>query len=303
MDTGRMPWRLTKGQKRAAGIITVVVVLLFTLSILGNVRITGYLKASMEESIHQYERKLASEEALLALEESMAEETAVHEISLTYMEEQLLNLLVEKMAAGDREGAAWVLNENVETLQTLFFDKLADEFCLFDGMAMTDQTDGHGLVFQKAGTVFYGQFKDGKPEGQCVALQAIHLEEGNRYDYSVGTWIDGVMEGNGECGYNYYGGVTGDGAKETVKTGKFSGNLMEGEITYTSVNADGEKTAWTMTVADGVIVPDERWIYEKDSDGTETYRLMADTDDVHAYVIEAGAIAETRWKNMIEWGD
>ena len=30
---------------------------------------------------------------------------------------------------------------------------------------------------------------------------------------------------------------------------------------------------------------------------------MADTDDVHAYVVEADAMEEVRWKNMIEWGE
>ena len=59
---------------------------------------------------------------------------------------------------------------------------------------------------RRAGTVLYGTFKDGKPSGQCVALQAITLDEGVRYDYSDGTWVDGVMEGPGECGYDYYEG-------------------------------------------------------------------------------------------------
>ena len=158
-------------------------------------------------------------------------------------------------------------------------------------------------MFQRAGTIFYGDFKDGKPSGQCVALQAITLDEGVRYDYSVGTWTDGVMDGAGECGYDYYEGVTGDGAKKTVKKGNFADDLMEGEISYTSVNGDGESTSWTMTVENGVIVPDARWISDTSDDGTPVFRLMADTDDVHAYVVEADAMEEVRWKNMIEWGE
>ena len=284
---------------RTAGVAAVIAVLLLVLSILGNVRISGYLKASMEESI----------------EESKMEETAVHEISLTYTEEQLLNLLEGKMHANDLEGAARVLNENDTAFQDLFFGKLADETCLYSspvdaqgadphtGGVMKDEADGHGLVFQRAGTIFYGDFKDGKPSGQCVALQAITLDEGVRYDYSVGTWTDGVMDGAGECGYDYYEGVTGDGAKKTVKKGKFADDLMEGEISYTSVNGDGESTSWTMTVENGVIVPDARWISDTSDDGTPVFRLMADTDDVHAYVVEADAMEEVRWTNMIEWGE
>lgn len=300
---------------RTAGVAAVIAVLLLVLSILGNVRISGYLKASMEESIHQVESKIASKEVQESIEESKMEETAVHEIALTYTEEQLLNLLEGKMHANDLEGAARVLNENDTAFQDLFFGKLADETCLYSspvdaqgadphtGGVMKDEADGHGLVFQRAGTIFYGDFKDGKPSGQCVALQAITLDEGVRYDYSVGTWTDGVMDGAGECGYDYYEGVTGDGAKKTVKKGNFADDLMEGEISYTSVNGDGESTSWTMTVENGVIVPDARWISDTSDDGTPVFRLMADTDDVHAYVVEADAMEEVRWKNMIEWGE
>ena len=311
---------------RTAGVAAVIAVLLLVLSILGNVRISGYLKASMEESIHQVESEIASKEVQESIEESKMEETAVHEISLTYTEEQLLNLLEGKMHVNDLEGAARVLNENDTAFQDLFFGKLADETCLISspadseggsphsapiapqgadphtGGVMKDEADGHGLVFQRAGTIFYGDFKDGKPSGQCVALQAITLDEGVRYDYSVGTWTDGVMDGAGECGYDYYEGVTGDGAKKTVKKGNFADDLMEGEISYTSVNGDGESTSWTMTVENGVIVPDARWISDTSDDGTPVFRLMADTDDVHAYVVEADAMEEVRWKNMIEWG-
>lgn len=312
---------------RTAGVAAVIAVLLLVLSILGNVRISGYLKASMEESIHQVESEIASKEVQESIEESKMEETAVHEIPLTYTEEQLLNLLEGKMHANDLEGAARVLNENDTAFQDLFFGKLADETCLYSspndseggfpysppvdaqgadphtGGVMKDEADGHGLVFQRAGTIFYGDFKDGKPSGQCVALQAITLDEGVRYDYSVGTWTDGVMDGAGECGYDYYEGVTGDGAKKTVKKGNFADDLMEGEISYTSVNGDGESTSWTMTVENGVIVPDARWISDTSDDGTPVFRLMADTDDVHAYVVEADAMEEVRWKNMIEWGE
>ena len=95
---------------RAAGAAAVIVVLLLVVGILGNVRISGYLRASMEESIHQVESEIASKEVQESIEESKIEETAVHEIALTYTEEQLLNLLEEKLRANDLEGAARVLN-------------------------------------------------------------------------------------------------------------------------------------------------------------------------------------------------
>lgn len=226
---------------RAAGAAAVIVVLLLVVGILGNVRISGYLRASMEESIHQVESEIASKEVQESIEESKIEETAVHEIALTYTEEQLLNLLEEKLRANDLEGAARVLNENESAFQDLFFGKLADEICLYDGSVMKDEADGFGLVFQRAGTVFYGTFKDGKPSGQCVALQAITLDEGVRYDYSDGTWVDGVMEGPGECGYDYYEGVTGDGAKNGEERDLFKRSDGGGDHLYLFPPDTGER--------------------------------------------------------------
>lgn len=303
MKKNQTKGRFTPAQLKTAGAAAVTAVLLLVVGALGNARISGYARASMEESIHRAERESEERERQASIEESQIEETAVHEIELTYMEEQLLLLLERKLQENDWEGAARVLNENEEAFQNLFFGKLADKTCLFDGQIMKDEADGRGLVFQKAGTVFYGDFQEGVPSGWCVAIQAISLEEGVRYDYSVGTWADGVMEGEGECGYDYYEGVTGDGAKKTVKKGNFSRDRMVGEITYTSVSGDGGSTSWTMTVADGVIVPDERWISDTADDGAPVFRLMADTDDVHAYVVKADDMKEVRWKNMIVWGE
>ncbi|MFR3760736.1 MAG: hypothetical protein ACLTWY_25940, partial [Hungatella sp.] len=128
---------------RTAGVAAVIAVLLLILSILGNVRISGYLKASMEESIHQVESEIASKEVQESIEESKMEETAVHEISLTYTEEQLLNLLEGKMHANDLEGAARVLNENDTAFQDLFFGKLADETCLYSSQVDAQGADPH----------------------------------------------------------------------------------------------------------------------------------------------------------------
>ena len=54
---------------RAAGAAAVIVVLLLVVGFLGNVRISVYLRASMEESIHQVEREIASKEVQESIEE------------------------------------------------------------------------------------------------------------------------------------------------------------------------------------------------------------------------------------------
>ena len=174
MNENHSPRRMTSGFLRTGGAAAVTTAVLLVLGVLGNVRIAGHVRASMEESMAQLESQFAEQEKQESLEESRHEETAVHEIQLTYMEEQLLNLVTERLEAKDFEGAARVLNNNENAFQELFFGKLADELCLYDGSVMKDEADGRGLVFLKATTVFYGDFQDGKPSGGCVALQALH---------------------------------------------------------------------------------------------------------------------------------
>lgn len=287
-------------QARGAGIAALGTVLLLAVGLAGNIRITGYVKASVEESMNLAEEKRAEEERLMAEAAGKTAESEKMEVSLTYMETQLLNLLSEKMEAMDLEGAAHILNDNETLIDQLFFGRLADGRFLYDGTAMTELSDGHGLVFQRAGTVFYGDFKNGKPEGAGTALQALKLDEGVRYDYSTGIWKNGVMEGSGECGYNYYEGIAGDNAVKTIKRGNFVQDLMEGEITYISVNGAGGETSWSMRAEHGVIVLDDRWSADT-NEGKKIYRLMADNDDVHAYAVDEAAALEVRWKNMIEW--
>jgi len=170
---------------------------------------------------------------------------------------------------------------------------------MYDGEVMKpDVFSSHGLLFTNASTLFYGDFADGMPQGSCTALQVLELEEGRRYDYAYGTWEQGKLEGEGECGYNYYDGTGADIARKNTKKGMFKDNLMEGEITYTSTNGDGVTSTWQFLVADGVIVLDERWLKDKDSAGAVIYKLTAQEDPARAYTLSGSAAGEERWKNL-----
>lgn len=291
--------------QREVLLIALVGLLILAVGILGDQRILGALKASGEESLHrwasqsesQWESQSASQRGM----ESLGDETAVHEIKLTDGEEELVRKLSQAFENHDLEGAARILNTNADSFQSLFLGKLADETCLFDGVVMKDEAQGRGLAFQRAGTVFYGDFKAGRPSGRCVALQAVSLDDGVRYDYSIGGWSDGKMEGEGECGYDYYQGISGDGVKRTVKRGAFSADLMEGAITYSSIGGDGANATWSMSVQDGVIVLDDSWVFDEAGDGTPVYRLASDADEAQAYVVKKNDMEKVLWKNMIPW--
>lgn len=262
-----------------------ITVLLLLLSIAGTIR----NEKEYEESAGDYTEVGKAEAKALA---APLEEVSSDEIILTSGDEEFLTGLTELFDQGDLEGAARVLSGYEIPWKDFPF--------MFDGTRMKGEiSSGKGLVFVKASTVFYGNFVSGKPEGECTALQVFELEEGKRYDYSYGTWVKGKMNGNGECGYNYYDGVSEGITKLNAKRGAFQDDLMQGEINYTSTNAEGEAAVWQFYVADGVIVKDDRWIKDTDESGGAIYKLMAKDDDIHAYILGESAIGEDRWKNLL----
>jgi len=262
--------------------IGLITVLLLLLSVAGSIRNGEKPSQDITEAEKAEPRAVA-----VPLNETLSDE-----IILSSGDKEFLTQLTWLFDQGDLEGAARLLNS---------YDIPWKEFpCMYDGAAMRGKiSSGKGLVFVKASTVFYGNFEYGKPEGECAALQILELEEGKRYDYSYGTWESGKMNGNGECGYNYYDGVAEDVTKLNAKRAVFKDDLMQGEITYTSTNAEGGASVWQFQVSDGVIVKDERWIQDRDSSGAVIYKLMAKDDDVHAYTLGENAMGEVRWKNLI----
>jgi hypothetical protein len=264
--------------------IGLITVLLLLLSLAGTIR-----------NGKRYEEYAEPKALADTINETISEtisETLSDEIALSPGDKEFLSQLTGFFDQGDLEGAARLLNS---------YDIPWKEFpCMYDGAAMRGKiSTGKGLVFVKASTVFYGNFDYGKPEGECTALQVLELEEGKRYDYSYGTWANGKMNGNGECGYNYYDGVTEDITKLNAKRGIFKNDLMQGEITYSSTNAEGETSVWQFQVTDGVIIKDDRWIQDTDSSGAVIYKLMAKDDMIHAYALGESAMGEDRWKNLI----
>lgn len=243
----------------------------------------------------------AAEEATPGNEQSSVYETETEvlmeadEISLTEDDRSFLDELIKTLDQGDLEGGARLLSA---------YDIPWKDFpCMYDGEVMRKQVfASRGLVFTKAATLFYGDFSEGMPQGSCTALQVLDLEEGRRYDYAWGTWEKGKLEGEGECGYNYYDGAGPDIARKNGKKGMFKDNRMEGEITYTSTGEDGVTFTWQFLVADGVIVIDDRWLKSTDSTGAVLYKLTAREDSARAYTLTGSAAGEERWKNLISFG-
>lgn len=268
-------------------IITIVLVciLLFLLSWGGTIRNRNESRTK-EISQEEVQETHAPAQAKVFME------SAEEGVPLTVENRAFLDGLINRFLEGDLEGAARLLEANPDAFITYP--------CMYlDGELKQEVTTGNGLVFLKPSIVYYGEFKDGVPDGSCTAISVLSLEEGKRYDYSYGSWKNGTMNGEGECGYRYYDGVTEDITVATSKKGQFKEDFMQGEITYSSTNAQGETADWQFQTADGVIVPDDRWVKEQDEKGEVRYKLLANGEEDHAYVLSESAIGEERWKNLI----
>lgn len=220
-----------------------------------------------------------------------------------------LGLLEEIFAALEQEdmelGASLLLGSQ-EELAELFYQTMEGERFLYREGGVSPEIEGEGLVLAMPGLVFCGSFREGQPEGECMALQSSSLEA-PRYDYSKGEWSKGKMEGPGEAGYLYYEGAPEGEAAGISKTGSFHQDLMEGTIFYESRSvhagengeADGEEvTTWKLEAKEGVTVLDGRWTLLEE---TGEYQLMSEDNAGHGYLLDPSQTELPVWKNLLVW--
>lgn len=212
-------------------------------------------------------------------------------------EQTIIDALWERLEAGDDEGAARVLNDNDEQLQILFYTTMNAADWRYDGTRLTDELDGTGLVFRRPTSIYYGELSGGLPGGTGMVLQASRIHAG-RYDYAKGVWRQGMLEGEGSSGYRYYEEPEAEELMEVAKSGVFHENLMDGAVTYTSVNKEGAVSSWLFYAENGVTVLDESWIYEEERG---EYQLFSQEDDTHAYILPQDDAETAIWKNQVSW--
>ena len=216
---------------------------------------------------------------------------------VTESQKAVLDEIMEALEAQDLESAARVMDRGEEELLTLFYEVMDGTRYLYDGQSFSLSIEGKGLVLTMPKTLYYGAFKAGRPEGDCTALQVVELDD-PRYDYSQGLWKDGKMEGDGHTGYCYYENSPRGEARDVCKTGRFSGDRLEGEVTYTTLNQEGETSTWKLEVKDGTVHLDDRWIHIEERG---EYQLMSQEDDSHAYIMDEKLAGQPVWINLLAW--
>lgn len=227
------------------------------------------------------------------------EETAPpdHRIPVTETQEALLEELQKAMEAGDLEAVGRLMNQEEEILADLFYGSAKGMPCRYEDGALSSQLEGRGLALKGSGLCFYGTFAENGPEGFCRGVRASVLE-GPRYDFAEGEWQNGQMNGPGKTGYRYYEGTEGEEVAEVLREGSFENDALNGQFIYESTNGKGETSRWTMKAEMGVLALDERWEYLEDR---LEYRLPADDDETHVYVVLESRLEEPSWKNPLAW--
>lgn len=224
-------------------------------------------------------------------------ETASGELKPAKEQLDVAEQIFSALGSLDMEQAARIMDREQELLADLFYGVMEGKRYLYTPSGFTGRIEGEGMVFTMPGTVFYGYFKDGKPRGECLALQFINVDS-PRYNYSYGIWRDGRMTGYGSTGYCYYENIPQGETARTVKQGNFKNDLLEGEISYETTGADGTVSHWYMAVSQGVTVIDTRWTWLEEQ---KEYQLMSADAQSHGYLISEEQLSQVMWTNLLGW--
>ncbi len=230
---------------------------------------------------------------------------------LSDAEKELLDRLYHYMKWRDLAQAAELMNGNAEPLRKLldvtfsgkkYLYRERDESEEGPGVCLeelTADTSGTGLILTRPDTAFFGEFSGGKPEGNCLAVQAAAIGQ-PRYTYADGIWKSGRMDGGGSSGYCLCGAPAGDGLAGIRKTGVYDDNLLDGNFTYMAESGEGETWSWQMRAAKGVTVIDGRWRADA---AHGQYQLPADGQPKYIFTIDMDRTADAVWRNLIRWDE
>ena len=233
------------------------------------------------------------------------------ELPVSDTEEELLSNIYEAMTQARYADTARLLNENEKMFTDLLAKTLTEEkYCYWE----TEYENGtvirnleplsssermEGMVLTRYNTIFYGTFENGKPEGECHAIQAMILDE-PRYTFAEGIWKNGKMNGEGRTGYHYYLNAPEKGFSMTDKSGIYVDNLLDGVFVYQTESVLGEKLSWEIEADKGVTVITEKW---KHFPFRKEYMLGAKEDSARSYVLSEEKAGALIWNNLITWDE
>lgn len=239
-------------------------------------------------------------------DESMSAE---EHLPVSNEEAELLSSLYSAMMSESYVKAAQIMNDHEKEFEALAEETLnGEKYCYYE----IKQTDGtnkkkiellpesgseNGLVLSRYNTAFFGDFKNGKPEGEVSAIQTMILDE-PRYTFASGHWTEGKMNGEGITGYHYYENAPESGFVYTEKAGNYLDNQLDGIFTYLTENGAGERLTWEIQAVNGATVITKDWTHYP---FRQEYMLASKESEERAYVLTAERASAVIWNNLITW--
>lgn len=204
------------------------------------------------------------------------------------------------MAGASVHQAADRLNQEKNHLQEILtaIGKITGQEVLYLNRGEpTPSLNGMGLAICENTTCFYGNFRDGKPDGVCTAIACLDGED-FAYVYSMGIWENGEMEGLGITGrYSRKKKEQGSGLEEQV-SGIFQGDCLNGRLTYEQIDAQGRSCWWEIMAEGGKTCLDQRWVFWE---GLGEYRLSSEKEERAFFVLPESFLGQVWWRNRVPW--
>lgn len=261
---------------------------------------------------------------------------------LSEIQQCLLDRLSDSLKLGQLDEAADLMFENQQQLWYIWHHVMGERTYIYDNGQICElygEQNRTGLVLRKPSEVFFGDFADGKPEGECAALQVIRLDT-FRYDYAKGNWKNGRMEGQGTVGYCCFReSLEESGTAEEARQAAESGTAEGVRQTAERETAEGERQAVERETVEGVRQfvarqgkfrgdrMDGPVRYETAGAGGEitvwhmtaengalvldenwsyddrekVYQMRAEQNEACAFVVSEEEAGEIRFQNLIKW--
>lgn len=174
---------------------------------------------------------------------------------------------------------------------------LGNETLYICGGRPVSSLTGMGLAVREDHTCFYGNFREGRPEGVCTAIACFHGKTSG-YEYSMGIWKNGRMEGLGITGkYSWKNEEKERGTQEQT-SGVFQEDYLDGQLTYEQIDPQGRSCWWEIRAEEGRTCLDQRWIFRP---ALGEYRLLSEKEKRAFFVLPQNLLEQVWWENRVPW--
>lgn len=206
--------------------------------------------------------------------------------------------LEENIGRENIHQAARQLEEKWENLEEIFAEMPSEVILYIEKGRLVDSLEGMGLAVRGDKTCFYGNFQKGKPEGVCTAISC---KGGFGYQYSMGIWKDGQMEGLGITGNVYLNrkdSLADQKITEDQISGIFFEDKLDGSFSYQQIDGRGADRWWAITAHQGRTCLDKRWRFKEEM---AEYSLLSEKEEGAVFIVPKNEMHKVWWKNRVPW--